>query len=203
MRESPAVVLSPSRDVLLWNPLGRALLAWHLTEGTETGPRQDRKRGPAPGTESSGARLSTAPPSGAGPAAAEPRTGGLNSARMLFRDPRSRHLYPQWARETALEAAVLRQAADSYPDDPALAALIGELRDTDQHFASIWPRVAARVHAFGIRRFLHPVAGPLELAYENLQFVEPGPSVLVFSAEPHSPSERALRTLSSKAAARG
>lgn len=120
---------------------------------------------------------------------------------MLFLDPRARCLYPQWAHETAFEAAVLRQASESNPEDAALAALIGELRESDDHFASLWRQAAARVSPFGVRQFLHSVAGPLELAYEYLQPPEPGPSILVFSAEPGSPSERALRRLSAKASA--
>jgi len=180
MKDAPAVVLSPSRDVLMWNPLGCALLAWHLT-GLAEPPTVPTTKGVA---------------SKAGPVGIRP-----NCARMLFLDPRTRHLYPQWVHETAREVAVLRQAVDSHPDDPALAALIGELREADDHFASLWPCAAGRVRPFGVRQFLHPVAGPLELAYENIQPHEPGPCILVFSAEPDSPSERALRGLSAKAAA--
>ncbi|MER5537733.1 hypothetical protein [Streptomyces mirabilis] len=180
MKDTPAVVLSPSRDVLMWNPLGCALLAWHLTGLAELATAQTAK-----GVASKARDAGTRP----------------NCARMLFLDPRDRHLYPQWEHETAREAAVLRQAVERHPDDPALAALIGELRDADEYFASLWPRVAGRVRPFGVRKFLHPVVGPLELAYENIQPHEPGPCILVFSAEPDSPSERALRDLTDKAAA--
>lgn len=179
LKATPAVVLSHRRDVLLWNSLGRALLAWHLT-----GPPE-----PPPGRVKAGPSTTAGPPG-----------DRLNFARMLFRDPRTRRLHPQWAHETALEAAVLRQAAESHPDDVVLAALIGELRDADERFATLWPHTTAQIRAFGVRHFLHPVAGPLELAYENIQSPdESGVSILVFSAEPDSPSERALRDLSAKA----
>ncbi|HEY5834835.1 hypothetical protein [Streptomyces sp.] len=179
LKATPAVVLSHRRDVLLWNPLGRALLAWHLT-----GPPE--------------------PPSGlasqAGSTSAGPPGDRLNLTRMLFRDPRTRLLYPHWAHETVLEAAELRQAADSHPDDLTLTALIGELCASDDHFATLWPHTAGQTRAFGVRHFLHPTAGPLELAYESIQSPdESGVSILVFSAEPDSPSERALRELSAMA----
>ncbi|WP_405577964.1 hypothetical protein [Streptomyces sp. NBC_01190] len=38
MKDTPAVVLSHRRDVLLWNRLGCALLAWHLTGLAEPAP---------------------------------------------------------------------------------------------------------------------------------------------------------------------
>jgi hypothetical protein len=180
MKATPAVVLSYRRDVLLWNPLGRALLSWHLTGPAE--PRSGQSWEAAPTGESI--------PTG-------PSGERLNFSRMLFCDPHARALYPRWSHETALEAAVLRQAADGRPDDPGLAALIGELSDSAEHFAALWPRTRGGTHAFGVRHFLHPVAGPLELAYENIQSPdESGVSILVFSAEPDSPSERSLHDLS-------
>lgn len=183
MKTTPAVILNYRRDVLLWNPLGRALLSWHLTGPDKPPPGQAREAG----------RTSESLPTG-------PSGERLNFSRMLFCDSRARVLYPRWSHETTLEAAVLRQAADGHPGDPGLAALIGELNDCTERFAALWPQAVAGTHAFGVRHFQHPVAGPLELAYENIQSPDDsGVSILIFSAEPGSPSERALHELSAMA----
>jgi hypothetical protein len=53
----------------------------------------------------------------------------------------------------------------------------------------------------GVKRFHHPVAGDLTLAWEGLDMVAaPGPALTVCTAEPGSPSEEGLRLLASWAA---
>lgn len=119
-----------------------------------------------------------------------------NLSRMLFLDRRTRELYPQWADEARRVAAGLRLASDDHPRDDRLAALIGELTESDPGFAALWSQPPVRARAFGTRLFRHPVVGCMELAYENVEPPDdPGQQVLVFSAEPDTPSEKALSRL--------
>lgn len=124
-----------------------------------------------------------------------------NLSRMLFLDQHTRELYPHWADEARQMAARLRLAATDNPRDGRLAALIGELAESDDGFAALWSQPLVRARAFGTRHFRHPVVGCLELAFENVEPPDsPGQQVLVFSAEPDTSSEKALSRLAAGSA---
>jgi hypothetical protein len=53
-----------------------------------------------------------------------------------------------------------------------------------------------RTHGSGTKRFTHPIVGELILAYEELAVThEPGNVMLIYTAEPGSPSQERLRLL--------
>jgi hypothetical protein len=55
-----------------------------------------------------------------------------------------------------------------------------------------------RTHGTGTKRFTHPLAGELTLAYEELVLTaEPGLVMMVYTAEPGSPSAERLGLLAS------
>lgn len=122
-----------------------------------------------------------------------------NTQRMLFLDPHTRELYPD--REEALRHAVssLRVAAGQRPDDPQLAALIGELSMKSTEFSALWSRHGVSNCTFGTKRFHHPLVGELVLDFEMMQTPDgSGQGVLMYTAEEGSASEAALRLLATE-----
>ena len=68
-------------------------------------------------------------------------------------------------------------------------------------FRRLWAAHDVRTHGAGTKRFNHPVVGELTLAYEELAITaEPGLVLMVYTAEPGSPSAERLRLLASWAA---
>ncbi|WP_413807073.1 helix-turn-helix domain-containing protein [Streptomyces sp. OE57] len=125
-----------------------------------------------------------------------------NTQRMLFLDPHTRELYPDWTGETRRAVSSLRVVAGAHPDDRRLAELVGELTMKSGEFAALWSRHPVRRCAFGTKSFHHPLVGPLELDFEMTRLPDSGgQALLMYGAEPGSPSEAALRLLSREAVA--
>lgn len=121
-----------------------------------------------------------------------------NMAWVIFLDPASRELYAEWDRKAADIVALLRMHAGSYPDDPALASLIGELSMKSEEFRRLWAAHDVRDKCYGVKKFHHPVVGGLTLHCETLVLPQdPDQSVVTYHAEPGSPSAESLRLLAS------
>jgi transcriptional regulator with XRE-family HTH domain len=123
-----------------------------------------------------------------------------NVARHVFLDEAARELCLDWEEGAQATVAWLRFAAGRHPDDPALSELISELSMKSDEFRRWWPRhdVDEKTHA--TKRFMHPIVGRLALAYETLALTGDGDQVLlVYTAEPGSGSETALRLLDAAA----
>nr|ADK54880.1 transcriptional regulator [uncultured soil bacterium] len=119
-----------------------------------------------------------------------------NLTRMLFLDPHTRELYARWDDEAKRAVASLRLVAGRHPDDRHLAELIGELSMKSTEFAALWSRHPVLNCTFGVKYFHHPVVGQLELAFEVVQMPDDSAHrILMYSAEPGTPSEAALRLL--------
>jgi transcriptional regulator with XRE-family HTH domain len=94
-----------------------------------------------------------------------------NMARMLFLDPHFRDLYVDWPRKARAMVGNLRLVAGRYPDDAALAALIGELSMKSVDFVSFWRdhRVKpCEAESYDLR---HPLVGALTVTQQNLAVV--------------------------------
>jgi transcriptional regulator with XRE-family HTH domain len=119
-----------------------------------------------------------------------------NHARYTFLDPRAAEFYPDWNRAAADGVSLLRAEVGRSPDDRELTELIGELATRSERFSALWATHDVRWHTTGTKRFHHPVAGDLCLAYEGLELpADPGQTLVTFTAEPGSPSEEALTFL--------
>ena len=129
-------------------------------------------------------------------AAAEP-----NSARFTFLDPAAQEFYPDWERVTQDLVAALRGEAGRNPYDKRLTDLIGELSTRSERFRTLWAAHNVRYHRTGTKRLHHPVVGDLELSYEAMELpADPGLRLSIFTAEPGSATEDALKVLASWAA---
>jgi hypothetical protein len=92
--------------------------------------------------------------------------------------------------------ADLRLRTGRHPGDPALTALIDELRAASEPFATLWHAHPVRPCARHSRHYRHPTAGPLTLADEHFPLPDdPGQRLFLWTAEPASPSAHALERL--------
>lgn len=124
-----------------------------------------------------------------------------NLARFQFLDPASREFYPDWDLFAEMCVGIMRAEAGRDPHDRALQNLVGELSTQSEVFRRLWADHNVRTHGAGTKRFVHPVVGELTLAYEELAITaEPGLVLMVYTAEPGSPSAERLRLLASWAA---
>ena len=153
---TPAIVMTPTHDVLAWNPLAAAL----MIDFSEV-PERER-----------------------------------NFMRLLFTDPRMRSLYPDWEGLARSVISYVRMEAARKPDDPALAELVGELSIRDRQFRQWWAGTSVALKRRGTRTYTHPIVGDITLDWDALTSdAEPDQQLIIYTAEPGSCSEQALREL--------
>jgi len=91
---------------------------------------------------------------------------------------------------------MLRLDAGRHPDDPLLSELTGDLALHSREFARWWS--AHRVHqrTSGTEHYRHPMVGDLTVDYQALTInADPDQTLIVYRAEPGSPSAAALQLL--------
>lgn len=126
-----------------------------------------------------------------------------NLARFQFLDPAARDFYPDWELFANMCVSIMRAEAGRDPHDRGLQDLVGELSTQSETFRRLWGTHDVRTHGAGTKRFHHPDVGELTLAYEELAITaEPGLVLIVYTAEPGSPSAEKLQLLASLAATR-
>ncbi|WP_351232030.1 transcriptional regulator [Streptomyces sp. NPDC002133] len=124
-----------------------------------------------------------------------------NYVRLVFTDPAVRALCAD--RETVARTCVaqLRREAAKYPDDPRLTALVGELSVQDPHFRQWWAAHHVATLSVGTKALRHPIAVDLTLDWDTLTAsTDPDQRLVIWTAEPGTPSHDGLRFLASWAA---
>jgi hypothetical protein len=97
----------------------------------------------------------------------------------------------------------LRREAAEHPEDPQLISLVGELSVEDRDFGRWWGSSRAPSRRQGVKRFHHPLVGELVLDRDTLICAgDPDQELVVWTAEPGSPSYRGLQALASRAVGR-
>lgn len=121
-----------------------------------------------------------------------------NTARFLFLNPRAPEFFVDWESIAHDAVAILRAEAGRDPYDRRLSDLIGELSTRSEEFRVRWAAHNVKFHRTGVKRFHHPLVGELTLTYEALELsADTGQKMLVYTAEPGSPSHDALNLLAS------
>jgi transcriptional regulator with XRE-family HTH domain len=121
-----------------------------------------------------------------------------NWARITFLDPASRELFVDWDAKAADVVGQLRLDAGQHPNDPLLAALIGELSVKSEEFRRLWAVHDVKRKSHGSMRLMHPLAGEFTVRYETFAFATDQELALsTYHAEPGSASQEALRLVAS------
>jgi hypothetical protein len=94
-----------------------------------------------------------------------------------------------------IAVARLRAAADRYPRDHRLAALVAELRAGSEEFAGIWDSHPVRVPGHRTKTMVHPQLGPLRVHCDVLTIPDDDQQVVFITADPDSASAQGLRRL--------
>ena len=124
--------------------------------------------------------------------------GPPNMARFIFLNPKATEFFDGWEGIASDAVAILRAEAGRDPYDKRLSDLIGELSTRSEEFRVRWAAHNVKFHRTGTKKLHHPVVGDLTLAYEALELPgDSGQRILVYSAEPGSPSQQALDLLGS------
>jgi transcriptional regulator with XRE-family HTH domain len=130
----------------------------------------------------------------------DPADGTTNLARRRFLGQGQVHESSSTEEFGHIVVARLRRAADRYPHDPQLTALLAELHAGSEEFRQIW--ATRPIHAPGHRTktLHHPETGTLRLHCDVLLVPEDDQEVVLITADPGSPTARTLHRLARQTA---
>jgi transcriptional regulator with XRE-family HTH domain len=124
-----------------------------------------------------------------------------NTTRFVFLDPQATTFFRDWDKVATDTVALLRAEAGRDPYDRRLSDLVGELSTRREEFRVRWAAHDVRIHTSGTKLLHHPVVGDLDVFFESLPLPgDPDQGLLIYTAEPGSPTEDALNLLASWAA---
>jgi transcriptional regulator with XRE-family HTH domain len=122
----------------------------------------------------------------------------VNGARFVFLNPHAPDFYDDWDGVADQVVGILRAEAGRDPYDKQLSDLIGELSTRSDDFRVRWAAHPVNLHRTGVKRFHHPLVGDLTLDFERLELdTDPGQRLVIYSAEPASPTRERLDLLAS------
>lgn len=123
-----------------------------------------------------------------------------NAARFIFLERRAQTFYRDWEAQTRQIVAVLRAEAGRSPYDRQLSDLVGELSTRSDLFRRLWGAHDVREHRTGLKSVHHPVVGDLDLTFQAMDLAsDRGLQMIVFSAEPGTPTHERLQLLANVA----
>ncbi|MCZ7425992.1 helix-turn-helix transcriptional regulator [Micromonospora sp. WMMA1949] len=130
--------------------------------------------------------------------------GRLNMLLLLFDDVLTGgRSCPDWERQALDYIGMMRAAVADDPTHPRATAIVGELSIRSAEFRRLWARHDVRASVSGTKTFRVPGLGDIVLDWDTYPLPgNPGPVVLVFTAEPGSPDADRLRLLASWRATR-
>ncbi|MBB6547156.1 helix-turn-helix domain-containing protein [Nonomuraea rubra] len=117
-----------------------------------------------------------------------------NMARLLFLDAHTRDLYADWTAKARAVVANLRVATGHHPDDPLLAALLGELTVKSPEFATMWADYRVKAGGDAVYEMRHPLVGTMHVTQQTLR-ISDDQVVVAATTEPGSPSHAAMTLL--------
>lgn len=126
-----------------------------------------------------------------------------NLVRWMFRMPADDPHWtdPETLRYVRSTVAELRATYARYPGNPDLAGLVTELLGTAPRFARMWADHEVATRRCHTKHLTHPVHGELEFTCQELRIADTDQRMIVYYAEPGSPTARVFDSLSSAAAA--
>ncbi|MBO1751654.1 helix-turn-helix domain-containing protein [Actinotalea sp. BY-33] len=124
-----------------------------------------------------------------------PLTASDNLARAVFQDPAGRTFYRDWEGAAHSTVAALRHNATRVPA-AVLEPFVAELAASSEEFRALWAQQHVRGKSHAAKRLRHPVVGDLSLTYEALDVPgAPGQQVIIYDAEPGTPTAEAMALL--------
>jgi len=122
-----------------------------------------------------------------------------NLARMAFLGPARADaaLYTvsdaaEFRHHVAME---LRSVLARYPSDPAVAGLVGELRDGSREFSRLWERNDIRAAPTLTKTFRHPAVGEITVDCDSLELTDRDQHLVLYTAPQGSRDADALALL--------
>lgn len=126
-----------------------------------------------------------------------------NLMELVFLRPEGRALYRDWDEVARNAVAGFRLAYGMDPGDPCMRAVLTRLLAESSSFTSLWSENDARGKRAATKRLIHPDIGPITLQSQMFDVRSaPGQELVVYHAEPGSPSADALSLLGTLAATR-
>ncbi|MCY1140155.1 helix-turn-helix transcriptional regulator [Actinoplanes sp. Pm04-4] len=129
----------------------------------------------------------------------------LNMLMLMFDDSRTAERQcKDWEQQALDYIGMMRAAVATDPTHPRATAVVGELSIRSAEFRRLWARHDVRASVSGTKTFRMPEVGDIDLYWDTYPLPgQPGPVMLVFTAEEGSAGADRLQLLASLHATRG